>query len=83
MSLPSTFYNATPSPTVVPFHNTVAPTDEDNERRGLILLVVACVCCGLWLIYMTFYHSRLLGSIITKLVTMRYLKDGQFFEIGK
>lgn len=74
------------STTVTPFHNNGVPTDtddgQDNEERGLVLLVVACLCCSLWLIYMTLYHSRLLGSLITKFVTMRYLKEGQFFEIG-
>ena len=73
----SALHNA--STTVPPYIGTAAP---DNEDGGFVLLIVACICCGLWLIYMTFYHSRLLGSIITKLVTIKYLKDGQFFEIG-
>lgn len=70
--------------TVPPIISTSAPDPNVvKEDGGLILLVIACVCASLWLIYMTFYHSRVLGHIITRLITMKYMKDGEFFTIGR
>ena len=62
---------------------TSASTEESFIKQPrLILLLIACISAGLWLIYLTLYHSRLLGLIITRFVNLKYVKDG-YFRVGK
>ena len=35
------------------------------------------------MIYVSFYHSRVLGFILTRLINFKYIEDGQYFKIGK
>ena len=49
---------------------------------GLVFVSVACGLTSLWLFYITFYHSRLVAIIITKILNKFYIKDGSIY-IGK
>ena len=48
-----------------------------------MFVVLSCLCASLWSIYITFYHSRVMGYILTRLVNFKYIKNGQYFKIGK
>ncbi|XP_048589365.1 transmembrane protein KIAA1109 homolog isoform X3 [Nematostella vectensis] len=61
---------------------TFGPPIYPERDGGIVLLIVACLCSGLWLIYMTFYHSRLLGYILTEFINFKYMKEGHYFQIG-
>ncbi|XP_022799728.1 uncharacterized protein KIAA1109-like isoform X2 [Stylophora pistillata] len=53
-----------------------------SEESGLVFVVLSCLCASLWLVYITFYHSRVMGFLLTKLINFKYMKDGQYFNIG-
>ena len=69
---------STVMPTVTASNPTKAP-----EEGGLVFVVLSCLCASLWAIYITFYHSRLMGIILTRLIRLKYIEDGQYFKIGK
>ena len=52
------------------------------EEPRLIVLLAACISAGLWLIYLTLYHARILGFALTRFVNFKYVKDG-YFKVGK
>ena len=54
-----------------------------NDQGGLVFVVLSCLCASLWVIYITFYHSRVLGYILTRLINFKYIENGQYFKIGK
>ena len=60
------------------------PTSTSNsDQGGLVFVVLSCLCASLWVIYITFYHSRLMGYILTRLINFKYIENGQYFKIGK
>ncbi|XP_020604002.1 uncharacterized protein KIAA1109-like [Orbicella faveolata] len=60
---------------------TVSPS-AGNDQGGLVFVVLSCLCASLWVIYITFYHSRVLGYILTRLINFKYIENGQYFKIG-
>ena len=68
----ATLTTVTPNGTVV----------ENADETSFIFLVIVGICAGLWIIYLTFYHSRVLGYILTEFVNFKYMHDGQYFKIG-
>lgn len=62
---------------------TVDPTSTPSDQGGLVFVVLSCLCACVWAIYVTFYHSRVMGYILTQLINLKYIKDGQYFKIGK
>lgn len=68
-------------PSTVPLSDSTAKTS--NVESGLVFVVLSCLCASLWSIYITFYHSRVMGFILTKLINFKYIKDGQYFKIGE
>ncbi|XP_068720760.1 bridge-like lipid transfer protein family member 1 [Montipora capricornis] len=68
---------STVMPSVPASNPTKAP-----EEGGLVFVVLSCLCASLWAIYITFYHSRLMGIILTRLIRLKYIEDGQYFKIG-
>lgn len=67
-------------PSTAPLSDSTAKTS--NVESGLVFVVLSCLCASLWSIYITFYHSRVMGFILTKLINFKYIKDGQYFKIG-
>ena len=59
------------------------PTPTPSEEGGLVFVVLSCLCACLWAIYITFYHSRVMGYILTRLINLKYIENGQYFKIGK
>lgn len=47
-----------------------------NVESGLVFVVLFCFCVSLWLIYIIFYYSRVMGFIFIKLINFKYIKDG-------
>ncbi|KAJ7356231.1 hypothetical protein OS493_025985 [Desmophyllum pertusum] len=70
---------STTLPSTAPSDPTAATS---NEQGGLVFVVLSCLCTCLWVIYITFYHSRLMGYILTRLINFKYIGSGQYFKIG-
>lgn len=55
---------------------------EELTNGGLALVLVALLVAVLWVIYITYYNSRLLGYLLTRVVNKFYFQD-ENFKIGK
>lgn len=53
-----------------------------KNNPGLVFVTIACVCTSLWLLFITFYFSRCVAFLVTKLLNWLYVKDG-YLHIGK
>ena len=69
--------------TILPTGSLSDPTSRPTEEGGLVFVVLSCLCACLWVIYITFYHSRLMGYILTRLINLKYIESDQYFKIGK
>lgn len=56
--------------------NNVVEMDSNMAWVGLSLLITIC-----WTVYITFYHSRIVGYFLTKLINRLSMK-GAYFKIG-
>lgn len=55
---------------------------EELTNGGLALVLVALLVAVLWVIYITYYNSRLLGYLLTRVVNKFYFQD-ENFKIGE
>lgn len=69
--------------TMLPTGSLNDPTPRPREEGGLAFVVLSCLCTCVWVIHITFYHSRLMGYILTRLINLKYIKSDQYFKIGK
>lgn len=46
------------------------------------MLLCSLVFAVAWVIYVTYYNSRLVGYIITKVVNKLFMRNKKFFKIG-
>ena len=69
--------------TMLPTGSLSDPTPRPPEEGGLAFVVLSCLCTCVWVIHITFYHSRLMGYILTRLINLKYVKSDQYFKIGK
>ena len=59
------------------------PLDLSKNPRLLFVLFASLSGC-VWLLYITFCNSRVIGFIVTKIVNKFVIKDGDaFFKLGK
>lgn len=58
--------------------NTFEDIKMDSNFMWLLVSLVCSVC---WVVYCTYYNSRLLGYIVTRLVNKFFFKD-ENFKIG-
>lgn len=52
--------------------------DLEKVQSSLLQLFLVTAVSGIWLLYLTFFHSRLIGLVVTKIVNQFYkgnLKD--------
>ncbi|KAL4710254.1 hypothetical protein ACJJTC_003534 [Scirpophaga incertulas] len=49
--------------------------------RNFVLLLVSLISAVLWIVYITYYNSRVLGYILTRLINKFYFQD-ENFKIG-
>eukprot|EP00794_Sanderia_malayensis_P007184 gene7184-7990_t len=49
---------------------------------GLVFVFVASMCGSIWLFFITFFNSRLLGLIVTKLINKFYMDEDSYFGLG-
>lgn len=68
-------------PSTAPLFSPTSATSKD--QGGLVFVVLSCLCATLWVIYITFYHSRVMGYILTRLINFKYINNGQYFKIGE
>ena len=52
-----------------------------RSNPGLVFVLISCTCTGLWMLFLTFYLSRITGYILTKIIRRFYMKDG-YLSIG-
>lgn len=65
----------------LPQNTTMSILDEffnGNFAKLLVTLIVAMV----WVLYITYYNSRVIGYIITRLLTKFYVRKG-YLQVGK
>lgn len=55
---------------------------EITMDRNFALLLVSLISAMLWVVYITYYNSRVLGYILTRLVNKFYFQDDNF-KIGE
>ena len=67
--------------TIMP--STAPLSSPSKDQGGLVFVVLSCLCASLWVIYITFYHSRVMGYILTRLINFKYINNGQYFKIGE
>lgn len=64
-----------------PWNTTIGLRDITMDRN-FALLLVSLVSAALWLVYITYYNSRVLGFLLTRLINKFYFQD-ENFKIGK
>lgn len=82
-----TFYNSTP-----PLFSKIAPAywnysdhvmlDDIKVDSNFIWLLCSLVSAISWVIYITYYNSRVIGYIITRLLNRFVIRDG-YVKVGK
>ena len=80
---PTTTTTAKPQNATIDGDSIVKDSFDFKNNPGLVFVLVACLCTGLWLIFLTFYYSRLFAAVVTRLLRRFYLKDDGYLEIGK
>lgn len=50
--------------------------------QNLVLLLVSLISAMAWIVYITYYNSRVLGYILTRLINKFYFQD-ENFKIGE
>ena len=63
--------------------SSLTSSPPSSDQGGLVFVVLSCLCASLWVIYITFYHSRVMGYILTRLINFKYINNGQYFKIGE
>lgn len=62
-------------------NDVIAGSFDFKNNPGLVFVTVACGITGIWMLFITFYNSRMIAFIITKLLRKFYFKEGHL-EIG-
>ena len=57
------------------------PLDLANNP-ALVAVLFASLCASVWLLYITFFNSRLFGIILTKIVNRFVIQDDAYFQVG-
>uniref|UniRef100_A0A182PCZ3 Bridge-like lipid transfer protein family member 1 C-terminal domain-containing protein n=1 Tax=Anopheles epiroticus TaxID=199890 RepID=A0A182PCZ3_9DIPT len=61
--------------------NMTQPLEDMKLDKNMVWLLVSLLSSIVWMVYITFYNSRLVGCIITKLANRLYVR-GAYFKIG-
>ncbi|XP_058820213.1 bridge-like lipid transfer protein family member 1 isoform X3 [Topomyia yanbarensis] len=61
--------------------NTTQSLEEMKLDKNMVWLLFSLISSIIWVVYITFYNSRLFGYCITKLVNRLFIK-GAYFKIG-
>ncbi|XP_052898709.1 bridge-like lipid transfer protein family member 1 [Anopheles moucheti] len=61
--------------------NMTQPLEDMKLDKNMVWLLVSLLSSIVWMVYITFYNSRLFGCIITKLANRLYVR-GAYFKIG-
>lgn len=64
------------------WNNTIVDFSDLTMDRNFALLLVSLTSAILWVVYITYYNSRVLGYILTRLINRFYFQD-ENFKIGK
>lgn len=72
--------NFTPLPNVT--SKTSLNLEDIKMDSNFALLLCSLVFAVSWVIYITYYNSRVIGYIITKIVNKLFIGEG-YFKIGK
>uniref|UniRef100_A0A182M138 Fragile site-associated protein C-terminal domain-containing protein n=1 Tax=Anopheles culicifacies TaxID=139723 RepID=A0A182M138_9DIPT len=61
--------------------NMTQPLEDMKLDKNMVWLLVSLLSSIVWMVYITFYNSRLVGCVITKLANRLYVR-GAYFKIG-
>lgn len=65
------------------FGNMSATTNFDEFLTGgFAMLLIALIIAVVWVLYITYYNSRVTGYIITKLLKKFYVREG-YLNVGE
>ena len=51
-------------------------------RGGFAMLLIALIIAVVWVLYITYYNSRVIGYIITRLLKKFYVQEG-YLNVGE
>lgn len=63
------------------FSATGAALEKYIFNGNFAILLVSLITAMIWILYITYYNSRVIGYIITRLITKFYVRKG-FLKIG-
>lgn len=63
------------------FSTTGASLEQYIFNGHFAILLVSLITAMIWILYITYYNSRVIGYIITRLITKFYVRKG-FLKIG-
>ncbi|KAJ8729122.1 hypothetical protein PYW08_000703 [Mythimna loreyi] len=69
------------APVAQGWNSTLSDYMEITMDRNFALLLVSLISAILWIVYITYYNSRVLGYILTRLINKFYFQDDNF-KIG-
>ncbi|XP_055600491.1 bridge-like lipid transfer protein family member 1 isoform X3 [Uranotaenia lowii] len=61
--------------------NTTQSLEEMKLDKNMVWLILSLLSSLIWVVYITFYNSRLFGYCVTKLVNRLFIR-GAYFKIG-
>lgn len=63
-------------------HNMTVSSLEEFFDGNFATLLVALIAAMIWVLYITYYNSRVIGYIITRLLTKFYVRRG-YLKVGE
>lgn len=82
MDYPSTF-KPPEATAALPYNSSHTNLEDLKMDSNFAMLLCSLVFAVAWVIYVTYYNSRLIGYIITKIVNKLFMGNKKFFRIGK
>lgn len=82
MDYSSTFKPLEPTE-ALPYNASHHNLEDLKMDSNFAMLLCSLVFAVAWVIYVTYYNSRLVGYIITKIVNKLFMRNKKFFKIGK
>lgn len=67
----------------LPYNGSHHHLEDIKMDSNFAMLLCSLVFAVAWVIYVTYYNSRLVGYIITKIVNKLFMGNKKFFRIGK
>lgn len=67
---------------IKPLSQNMTASLEEIFNGNFAILLVSLITAMVWVLYITYYNSRVIGYIITRLLTKFYVRQG-YVKVGK